>query len=60
MLVIMGLPVNGDAVIKECVNCQNEFEEIQSLGKWITCNEDDGGCGFKFKLSANKGSLETD
>ena len=55
----MGLPKNGDSVIDQCFNCENEFESQQKLGSWIKCPEEDGGCGFEFKLSAKAGKLET-
>ena len=54
------LPKNGDAVINTCLNCGNEFEENQKLGSWIHCDENDGGCGFVFKLSSRIGRLEKD
>ena len=56
----MSLPKNGDAVIGECLNCDNQFEEKQKLGTWVHCDEEDGGCGFNFKLSAKAGKLETE
>jgi len=55
----MSLPKNGDAVIGECLNCDNQFEVKQKLGTWVHCDEEDGGCGFNFKLSAKAGKLET-
>ena len=54
------IPKNGDAVINQCLNCENEFEEKQKLGTWIKCDEEDGGCGFTFKLMAKVGKLEKD
>lgn len=56
----MGLPKNKDAVITSCFNCDLEFETKQKLGDWITCQEDEGGCGFEFKLIARNRHLETD
>ena len=56
----MSLPKNGDSAISECLNCENKFEESQALGSWVTCDEDDGGCGFTFKLIAKVGKLEKD
>ena len=54
------IPKNGDNVIGECLNCGNAFEEKQKLGSWVLCDEQDGGCGFNFKLVAKAGRLEKD
>lgn len=55
----MGLPRNGDAVIKSCFNCDSEFEEVKKLNEWIECKKDEGGCGFHFMLRAKSAKLET-
>lgn len=52
------LPKNKDAVIKECLNCEMEFEEVKKIGEWIKCDEESGGCGFNFMLRVKAGKLE--
>jgi len=42
---------NGDKVIDECPFCGGKFEEPQALGDKIHCNEEQGGCGNKYRLS---------
>lgn len=56
----MPLPKNGDAVIEECINCGNHFEEPEKLGSFVKCKEEEGGCGFHFKITVKTGKLETE
>ena len=49
----MGLPKNGQKVNNlQCPNCDSFFDEPQTLGKTSYCDENNGGCGWKFKISA--------
>lgn len=37
---------NGDECVDNCLFCQENFEESQKLGSWITC----GNCGVAFRI----------
>lgn len=42
---------NGDQVVNECIFCGGQFEEAQKLGSVIHCEQENGGCGNKFRIN---------
>ena len=47
----MAIPQKGDKVIESCFNCDMEFEQPQAIGDPCFCDPDEGGCGWRFRLS---------
>lgn len=57
---------NGDLAIKECPNCEMQFEEVQKVGDKIFCGDPDDptnralGCGvyYTFRIITEKMKTE--